>query len=146
MRKLLSAAIFLVLAGITAFAQTSWTGNYVFTEDGGRNAGGTRIVITHEMDITEGENGLVTMVRSNGYQTARDLVCSAKVEGGKLNIYFESYGEDNMFESYEPGDLLLSLEKKTTKGKPELLTWWGKFTPMIPKNEKTGKIYFKRSE
>ena len=146
MKKLLALVTFIAFAGVSAFAQTSWTGNYVFTEDGGKNAGGTHIAITHEMDVSEGDNGLVVMLRSNGYQTSRDLVCSAKVEGGKLNIYFESYGEDNMFEPYEAGDLLLSLEKKTTKGKTELLTWWGKFTPLIPKNEKTGKPYFKKTD
>ena len=31
-------------------------------------------------------------------------------------IYFDSYGENNMFENYEQGDLLLTLEKKTVKG------------------------------
>lgn len=146
MKRLVASVVFILLVVVSALAQTSWTGNYVFTEDGGKNAGGTAIFITHEMDITEGENGLVVMLRSNGYQTSRDLVCSAKAEGGKLNVYFESYGEDNMFEPYETGDLLLSLEKKTTKGKTELLTWWGKFTPIIPKNEKTGKTYFKKTD
>lgn len=144
MKRLLSAIIFLVIGAAAVNAQL-WIGTYTFNEDGGKNAGGTAIFITHEMDISEGDKNLVVMLRSNGYQTSRDLVCSAKVEGGKLNIYFESYGEDNMFEPYEPGDLLLSLENKTTKGKTELLTFWGKFTPMIPKNEKTGKPYFKKT-
>jgi hypothetical protein len=144
MKKIFHALVFLVIAAAAVHSQ-SWPGTYTFNEDGGKNAGGTAIFITHEMDVSEGENGLVVMLRSNGYQTSRDLVCSAKLEGGKLNIYFESYGEDNMFEPYEPGDLLLSLENKTTKGKTELLTWWGKFTPMIPKNEKTGKVYFRKT-
>lgn len=144
MKKIFHALGFLVIAVAAANAQI-WLGTYTFNEDGGKNAGGTAIFITHEMDITDGDKNLVVMLRSNGYQTSRDLVCSAKVEGGKLNIYFESYGEDNMFEPYEAGDLLLSLENKTTKGKTELLTYWGKFTPMIPKNEKTGKPYFKKT-
>lgn len=126
-------------------AQGPWTGNYVFSEDGGRNAGGTAIFITHEMDISEQDGGLVVLIQSNGYQTSRDLVGTAKVEGGKLNIYFESYGENNMFEPYEQGDLLFSLEKKTSRSKTELLTYWGKFTPIVPKNEKTGKVYFRKT-
>lgn len=148
MKRLLSSIIFLFLflAGAAVFAQDSWTGNYVFSEDGGRNAGGTAIFITHEMDISEQDGGLVVTIQSNGYQTSRDLVGRAKVEGGKLNIYFESYGENNIFEPYEQGDLLFSLEKKAAKGKTELLTYWGKFTPIVPKNEKTGKVYFRKTQ
>jgi hypothetical protein len=32
-------------------------------------------------------------------------------------IYFQSYGEDNMFEPYNPGDLLFTLERKAGKAK-----------------------------
>lgn len=145
MKTLVNTIIFFLFTAGIALGQTSWTGSYEFNEDGGKNAGGTPIFIAHQMDITEGDKRFVVMLKSNGYQTSRDLVCSGKVEGGKLNIYFESYGEDNVFESYEPGDLLLTLEMKTVKGKTEILTWWDKFTPMIPKNEKTGKPYFKKT-
>jgi hypothetical protein len=145
MKKLFNSIIFLVLVGAAAYAQTSWAGNYVFSENGGRTAGGTAIFITHEMDVNDDHGSLTVTIQSNGYQTSRDLVCTAKVEGGRLNIYFESYGENNTFEPYEQGDLLFSLEKKTVKGKTELLTFWGKFTPIVPKNEKTGKVYFKKT-
>ena len=144
MKKLFNSIIFLVLAGAAVYAQPAWTGNYVFSENGGRTAGGTAIFITHEMDIAEDGGSLTVTIQSNGYQTSRDLVGTAKVEGDRLNIYFESYGENNTFEPYEQGDLLFSLEKKTVKGKTELLTFWGKFTPIVPKNEKTGKVYFKK--
>jgi hypothetical protein len=126
-------------------AQISWAGNYVFSENGGKTVGGTAIFITHEMDISDDHGSLTITIQSNGYQTSRDLVGTAKVEGGRLNIYFESYGENNTFEPYEQGDLLFSLEKKTIKGKTELLTFWGKFTPTVPKNEKTGMVYFKKT-
>jgi hypothetical protein len=71
-------------------------------------------------------------------------MCSAKVVGTKLEIYFREYGEDNMFEPYKAGDLLLTLEKKTAKGREVILTHWGKFTASVPRNEKSGKVYFKR--
>ena len=41
--------------------------------------------------------------------------------------------------------VLLTLERKTEKGKTVLLTHWGKFTPVIPRNEKSGKVYFERT-
>ncbi|MEP6704288.1 MAG: DUF5991 domain-containing protein, partial [Acidobacteriota bacterium] len=72
------------------------------------------------------------------------LVCSTKLEGAKLLIYFQSYGEDNMFEPYKEGDLLLTLERKPEKGKNVVLTNWGKFTPAIPRNAKSGKVYFEK--
>ena len=146
MKRICSTFVSILLVCATSYAQSSWVGNYVFTEDGGKNAGGTHIMITHEIEISEGQSGLIAMIQSNGYQTSRDLVCSAKVESGKLNIYLESYGENNMFEPYEQGELLLSLSSKTSKGKTEVITTWGKFTPMIEKNEASGKVYFKKTQ
>mgnify|MGYP003393314768 CR=1 FL=1 len=138
--------ILLWFACTPILAQNEWVGSYEFSEDGGKNAGGTAIFIRHELEIVSGDDGLIVFIKSNGYQTSRDLICTVKIEGGKLNVYFESYGEDNIFESYEPGDLLLTLERKTEKGKTVLLTHWGKFTPIIPKNEKSGKVYFTKTE
>ncbi len=123
-------------------AQSSWVGAYEFDEDGGKTAGGTAIFISHRLEIKETENGLMATLQSNGYQTSKDLICTAKASGNKLSIYFESYGENNVFEIFEPGDLLLTLERKTLKNKTEILTFWNKFLPVVPKNEKSGRVYF----
>lgn len=123
-------------------AQTSWLGSYEFSEDGGRNAGGTKVFISHELNIKQTENGLMATIQSNGYQTSKDLICTAKIVGDKLEIYFDSYGEDNLFENFEQGDLLLTLGNKTVKGKTETLTFWDKFQPSLEKNAKSGKVYF----
>lgn len=127
-----------------ASAQKEWVGTYTFDEDGGKNAGGTPIFIVHELVIMETDDGLRATLQSNGYQTSKDLNCSAKALGNKLQIIFESYGENNVFESYEKGDVLLTLEKKTVKGKPQVVTFWGKFTPVIPEKPKTGQVFFVR--
>lgn len=127
-------------------AQSSWAGSYEFGEDGGKNAGGTTIFISHQLDVTDTGDGLIATLQSNGYQTSKDLQCTAKIDGKKLLIYFESYGENNIFETYKKGDLLLTLEEKIEKGKPVLITYWGAFLPIVPKNEKTGKVYFNRTE
>ncbi len=136
--------LYLCLCGC-ANAQTNWVGSYEFDEDGGKTAGGTAIFITHELFIEQTESGLLATLNSNGYQTSSELIGTAKAEGDKLLIYFDSYGENNMFEKYEQGDLLLTLEKKTLKGKTEILTFWNKFQPAIEKNEKAGKVYFKKT-
>lgn len=123
-------------------AQNSWIGSYEFSEDGGRTTGGTKIFVTHELRINQTEDGLMATLQSNGYQTSVDLIGTAKIEGDKLLIYFDSYGENNVFENYEQGDLLLTLERKTVKNKTEILTYWNKFQPVVPKNEKSGNVYF----
>lgn len=145
MRKPLASVCLMLLVAASAGAQKDWVGHYSFDEDGGKNAGGTPIFIVHELNVMESDDGLIATLQSNGYQTSKDLNCRAKVNGNKLEIYFDSYGENNVFETYNKGDLLLTLERRTAKGKTELLTYWGKFTPMIPKNEKTGKVYFVKS-
>ena len=138
-------AFVLLLLSLAANAQVEWKGSYTFAEDGGKNAGGTAVMIFHELDISDGDEGLIASLRSNGYQTSSDLICSAKAEGAKVMVFFHSYGDDNMFEPYKQGDLLFTLEQKIVKGKPVILTHWGKFTPAIPKNAKSGKVYFERN-
>jgi hypothetical protein len=148
MRKFINIpACFLIIASlsVTVFAQKEWLGSFVFDEDGGKTAGGTAIFVSHQIDIVESDDGLIATIQSNGYQTSKDLICTTRIDGAKLLLYFDSYGENNIFEPYEKGDLLLTLERRTVKGKPELLTFWGKFQPIAPKNEKTGKVYFQKS-
>jgi hypothetical protein len=144
--RLFISAAFLMLFCFAANAQKEWLGNYTFDEDGGKNAGGTPIFISHALDVSEADGGLLVTIQSNGYQTSKDLICTAKTDGARLLIYFDSYGENNVLEPYEKGDLLLTLERKTVKGKTEILTFWGKFQPVVPKNEKTGKVYFQKSD
>ncbi len=115
---------------------------YEFIEDGGKTAGGTGIVITHQIDVLKSDNGMVATLRSNGYQTAVDVLCFVKVNGNKAMFYFGGYAYGNMFENYSKGQLMLSLEQKGEKGKSETLTHWGAFKPTVPKNERSGKIYF----
>lgn len=137
---ILQIAAVLFATALFASAQTDWKGSYAFTENGGRNAGGAAILITHQIDVVDGADGLAASISSQGYQTSAELNCSVKVVGTKLMIYFDSYGENNMFEPYQQGDLLLTLERK---GK-QLLTYWGKMSASIEKNEKSGKVYFEK--
>lgn len=134
---------FLLFAAL-AEAQADWAGAYEFEEDGGKTAGGSAVFITHQIEIRDTDNGFLATIISNGYQTSRDLVCTVKTEGDKISFYFDSYGENNSVESYTEGDLLLTLERKTTKNKTEILTFWEKFKPVIAANETSGKVYFKK--
>jgi hypothetical protein len=141
-RVVLSVTLTLMFVAVS-LAQNEWAGTYTFDEDGGKTAGGgTVIFVTHELSVFETDDGLRATLKSNGYQTSTDLHCKVKISGNKMEIIFDSYGEDNVHETFSPGDLLLTLEKKSVKGKTELLTWWGKFTPALPEKPKTGKLFF----
>jgi hypothetical protein len=144
--RLLRVSLCVIILGFTAFGQAEWIGAYEFEEDGGKTAGGTAIFIRHDLEIIKADEGFIAYLKSNGFQTSIDIVCTAKTVGGKRSLYFESYGEDNVFEPYEKGELLLTLEIIKTKGKNELVTNWGEFKPVVPKNEKSGKVYFKKVE
>ena len=128
-----------------AAAQNAWLGVYEFSEDGGKNAGGTPIFIVHRLEIMTSDDGLIATLESNGYQTSKDLLCKVKVKGEKAYIYFEGFGENNVFESFQKGQLMLTLENKREGAKPSLLTHWGVFKPVVPKNEKSGKVYFTKT-
>jgi hypothetical protein len=144
-RVLLTAfALFLFVAA--ARAQSPWAGSYTYEENGGRTAGGTGIFITHELNVLDGGDGLTATIQANGYQTSKDLMCIAKAEGTKLMIYIEGYGENNVFESYSKGDLLLTLERKKIKGKDVIVTYWGKYTSITEEKPVNGKVRFVKSE
>ena len=135
----------LLLAVAPVSAQTDWEGTYEFTEVGGKNAGGATMVVTHQLVVFKTVGELGATLTSNGYQTSINLNCSVKVEGRRLMVYFESYGHDNMFNLNEKGDLLLTLERRAVRGKPTILTYWGKFTPVLLSKVKSGKVYFTKS-
>src|SRR5829696_6643184 len=109
LKKIFTATLFVLAFFSAASAQKEWLGSYSFDEDGGKNAGGSAIFIAHRIDVSESDDGLIATIQSNGYQTSKDLICTTKIEGGKLLIYFSNYGENNLFEPYEQGDLLLTL-------------------------------------
>lgn len=143
--KIIVSLVLISIFSLAANAQSSvWVGTYEFNEDGGKTTGGTEIFISHQIEIRETGDSLIATLQSNGYQTSKDLIATAKTEGNKLMIYFESYGENNVFETFEPGDLLLTLERMTVKNKTEILTHWNKFLPVVTKNEKSGRVYFKK--
>lgn len=67
--------VFVLFVGFSANAQTAWVGNYEFVKSGGRTAGGTAIVITHELVIEESNGKLTGNLAANGYQISKDLNC-----------------------------------------------------------------------
>jgi hypothetical protein len=107
-----------------------WEGTYEFSEGGGHSAGGAMIV-THALVIRKHDDALGCDLDADGFQTSVSLRCDAREEGGKLNLYFNSYREGNTFARYRKGQLLLTLVRTVVRGKPRLLTRWGAYQPVF---------------
>ena len=135
-RPLAVSAILCVAFVFNAHAQVDgqFVGSYEFGEDGGKTYAGDPIAVGHVLQIEA--DGSATLL-ANGYQTARDLICTAKSAGSKVLIYFTQYNAEgvNVFTDYEAGQLLLTLEYRTVKGGKVLWTTWGAYRPVIDEPE-----------
>ena len=146
---MLTKKILFICAAIAVFvvaaSSQKLAGNYEFNENGGKTTGGTVIFIAHVLDL--GSDGTATLT-ANGYQTARDLKCTFTTTAAKTVVTFDSYNADgvNSFEPYKKGDVLLTLQHKTVKGKKVLWTTFGKYTPTVKNAPKAGGIYFKAAK
>lgn len=142
----LFCTFFILSFSIPAQAQRSWNGTYEYGENGGKTAGGSVIFIQHDITVDTDNGKLSAFISSQGYQTSKALNCTAQIVGNRLKIYFNSYGEGNMFEPYQKGDLLLTLERRRVRGRDTILTYWNKFEPSALSKWKNGRIYFRKSK
>ena len=143
-RLAFAIAMFAVLgASAAARAETrDWTGTYSYTESGGRTAGGTGIVVSHEIVVRLRGSQYQAQITANGYQTQVQLFALGTVSGNKLQLRFEKDGEEQMFKGrYQPGALLLELERSGAR----LLTHWGAYTPATTERFRNPGVYFKRN-
>ena len=140
---LATATMAIVAFGAAARAEApDWAGTYSYTESGGRTAGGTGIVITHEIAVTRAGGQYKAEITANGYQTQTRIFALGAATGNKLQLRFEKDGAEQMFEGrYRPGALLLELERG---GGRRLLTHWGAYTPAASARFRNPGVYFKR--
>jgi hypothetical protein len=123
---------------------SAWEGTYVFNEGGGRTAGDTGMFVEHTIKVYRRGEGLIADVDAAGFQVSISLRCAAKAEGGRLDLYFESYREDNVTEPYRRGQLLLSLRHSTSRGKTRILTHWAAYRPVF-RAPRSGRVYFRKT-
>jgi len=64
----------------------------------------------------------------------------AKVQGDdeSIDLILDSYSPESMLGLHEIGDILWTLRKEENK----ILTYWGKWSPMLVQNQESGKVYF----
>jgi hypothetical protein len=143
-RLIFAAALFVALGLGAARAEApQWAGTYSYTEDGGRNAGGAAVIVTHEISVTRTGAGYRAEITANGYQTQVQIFAVGAVSGNKLQLRFEKDGEEQMFKGrYQPGALLLELERG---GGKRIFTHWGAYTPATRERFRNPGVYFKRN-
>ena len=83
-------------------------------------------------------------VDAAGFQVSISLRCVAKAEGRRLNLYFETYREDNVTEPYRRGQLLLSLGRSPSRGRTRILTYWAAYRPAF-QSARGGRVYFRKT-
>jgi hypothetical protein len=127
-----------------ADGRAAWEGTYTFQEGGGRTAGDTGMFVEHTIKVLWRGEELIADVDAAGFQVSISLRCAAKAEGDRLNLYFESYREDNITEPYRRGQLLLSLRRSTYRGKARILTYWAAYRPAF-QTARSGRVYFRKT-
>ena len=128
--------VLLGFAGQTAFSSSnpkSWAGSYDFYEFTPPHANWV-----YDVRVYEEGGYYYADVNIDGFQTMTRL--KAKVQGNSksIDLVFDSYLPNNMFELYKKGDILFTLKKEGNM----ILTYWGKLEAMLSDNQKSGKVYF----
>ena len=149
MRSTIFAAAFAAATGWLLAAAAAekpsspdWQGRYSYTEDGGKNAGGAAVIVTHEIAVTRDGTQYKAEIVANGYQTQTHMFAQGMATGNKLQLRFERDGAEQMFKDrYKPGALLLELERGSGT---RILTHWGAYTPATRERFRNPGVYFKR--
>lgn len=103
-----------------------WDGVYAYTQDGGRTAGGSPILVTWRLTLKNG----ACEFHGEGFQTLEAFQCSAHATPSGLEVRFLRYpppARANRFgvEVYKPGAPLFTLSRLEGR----VLTRWTGFVP-----------------
>lgn len=146
-RFFLSGLLFLATTGLTSRSEAapaiSWSGIYVYEEDGGKTAGGTAIFITHTLRLWSKNGQWQGKLESNGYQTYIDTVVSGckHGDGDTMDVVFQSRSAETFSPQAKRGDRLFSLVRR---GRGQLQTRWGVFWPVSMEKAPPRGRYFRR--
>ncbi|MFW6016143.1 MAG: DUF5991 domain-containing protein [bacterium] len=114
-------------------ALESWVGEYEFSEFAPPDQNKF-----YEISLYKENSNYYADISIDGFQTIIRLQTKVIGDENSINLVFEKYLPDNLFESYNKGDILLSFEKENS----EIYTSWGEIKPMLESNEKSGQVYF----
>ncbi|MCL2638148.1 MAG: DUF5991 domain-containing protein [Oscillospiraceae bacterium] len=116
----------------------SWLGSYSLTEF--IEGIGSPIMMSYEITIYEEDEKYFADIIINGFQTMSRIKATVDGNEESIDLIFDSYLPDNMFEIFEKGDLLLSFSRSGD----EIITSRGRIESIWVDNTEQG-IYFKKS-
>jgi len=118
----------------------SWIGEYDFDEmSPSAIEENVNLAWSYTIQIYEEKDGLFADINVDGFQRMERIHSKIFKDNGKINLVFDSYLPDNMFEQYKQGDVLLSLERTDS----DIITIWGEMKPMVLENLNSG-VYFQK--
>ena len=124
----------------TVTAQSAWTGEYFFDEDGGESVGGSKIYVVHSLRIIESRDGVLTgHLYSQGYQTSVDVFGTVKIIDDELQLLYERDGSDHTGKEFLKDEVLLRLKRE----KDRIVTNWESFIPLLESSQANGKTRFR---
>ena len=109
----------LALALLSAGPAKGWDGVYSYTQDGGRTAGGSPILVTWRLTLKNG----ACEFHGEGFQTLETMQCSTHATPEGLEVRFVRYpppAKANRFgvEVYKPGAPLFTLGRPRACAQP----------------------------
>lgn len=115
---------------------SSWVGAYTYRESVGKEGSQE-----YQVDVCDATG--FAYITVDGFKAETRLEARASEKNGQLQIYFESYGKDDLRkEGRQPGELLLTLTRRGTKYR----IIWGSLRPNLSSNfaARVGRTRVKR--
>jgi hypothetical protein len=113
----------------------SWIGYYGFSESAKPNQ-----LMLYYIKIFEEDEIVYADIYIDGFQTMSRIRATVVGDQDHIDLLFNNYLPDNVFEIHEKGDILISFEKKDS----QLYTIWGQIQPLRADNIEPG-LYFEYS-
>jgi len=111
---------------------STWLGEYSFSEYAPPDQN-----MFYSLTIYREGNNFFGELSIDGFQTMDRLLATVFGDENTIEIKFLQYLPDNIYEPYEEGDVLFTLQKHESK----LFTTWGKIKPLLFSNQKTGEYF-----
>jgi len=121
-----------------ADALGTWVGDYNYEELlGAGDNGADESSINYHITISPGDSGYEALISLDGFQTQQNLLATVQGDADQISLVFAGYTGDNLWQPYNPGDVLLTLARNGE----DILTTWGALTPQLEQNQAPG-LYF----
>ncbi len=121
------------------FRTQNWTGIYKYSESAPTNIGSNQ-TWAYELKIYKENGQLKAQLNIDGFQTLVRIQAVAREQNKNLDIILDSYRPENIYQPYQKGDLLFTLQK-ISKEKYKIA--WNKLQPNLLN---TASSEFERSE